>query len=36
MYGEDSGAFEGKSGPAIQLGTAPRFPGMVSEGTGDE
>lgn len=36
MYGNGTGASEGKSGPVIQLGTAPRFSGVVSEGVGDE
>ena len=36
MYGKGPGAAVGKSGPAIQLGTAQRLPGVVSEGAGDE
>jgi hypothetical protein len=36
MYGKGLGAFEAKSGPVIQLGTAPRITGVVSEGAGDE
>ena len=36
MYGKGPGASEGKSGPVIQLGTASRIIGVVSEGVGDE
>jgi hypothetical protein len=36
MYGKGAGAAVGKSGPAIQLGTAQRPSGVVSEGAGDE
>jgi hypothetical protein len=36
MYGKGPGAAVAKSGPAIQLGTAQRIPGVVSEGAGDE
>ena len=36
MYGKGPGASEGKSGPVIQLGTATRITGVVSEGVDDE
>jgi hypothetical protein len=36
LYGKGPGAAVGKSGPAIQLGTAQRPSGVVSEGAGDE
>jgi hypothetical protein len=36
MYGKGPRAAVAKSGPAIQLGTAQRLPGVVSEGAGDE
>jgi hypothetical protein len=36
MYGKRPGAAMGKSGTAIQLGTAQRPSGVVSEGAGDE
>jgi len=35
MYGKGPGASEGKSGPVIQLGTATRITGVVSEGVDD-
>ena len=36
IYGKGPSAPVGKGGPAIQLGTAHRFSGVVSEGAGDE